>query len=120
MKKKENINTAIVHILTTFNNTIITVSNIEGDVIFWSSTGSNGFRGSRKSTSYAAQLTSMEVIKKIKSIGIKNISINIEGPGNGRELAIKSLVSNKVNIISIKDVTSIPHNGCKPSKKRRI
>lgn len=119
-KKKINIQVAIVHILATFNNIIITVSDLGGNVIAWSSSGCNGFKGSKKSTSYAAQVTAEKIVKKMKEFGIKTVSIKIQGPGNGRESSIRGLASSKVNITSIKDITSIPHNGCRPPKRRRV
>ena len=121
MNKNENfVSIGIVHILATFNNTIITLSNLEGGVLAWSSSGSSGFKGTKKSTSYAAQVSAKNMLKKIKALGIKTISLSICGPGNGRESAIRGLVSPMVNIISIKDITPIPHNGCRPPKRRKI
>jgi small subunit ribosomal protein S11 len=119
-KDIKNTTIGIVHILATFNNTIITLSNLQGEVLSWSSSGSNGFKGAKKSTPYAAQTNAKEIVKKIKSLGIKTISVNICGPGNGRESAIKGLISSGMNITTITDVTSIPHNGCRPPKKRKI
>lgn len=120
MKNRQVSSICVVHILATFNNTIITVSEIDGSVILWSSSGSNGFKGSKKSTPHAAQVTSESIAKKIKKMGVKTISVRIRGPGNGRESSIRGLMTSGINITSIKDITSVPHNGCRPPKKRRI
>ena len=119
-KVKKNIPMGVAHVNATFNNTIITITDPKGNTISWSSAGSEGFKGSRKSTPFAAQLAAEEAGKKAIEHGMKNIEIIIKGPGNGRESAIRALGSTGLNITVIKDVTPIPHNGCRPSKKRRV
>lgn len=119
-KVKKNIPFGVAHINSTFNNTIITITDTTGNTISWSSSGNKGFKGSRKSTPFAAQLAAEEAGKKAIEHGMKNIEIIIKGPGNGRESAIRALGSTGLNITVIKDVTPIPHNGCRPSKKRRV
>ena len=119
-KKKKNVPFGIAHINSTFNNTIITITDTTGNTISWSSSGNKGFKGSRKSTPFAAQLAAEEAGKKAMDHGMKNIEIIIKGPGNGRESAIRALGSTGLNITVIKDVTPIPHNGCRPSKRRRV
>ena len=119
-KLKKNIPFGVAHINSTFNNTIITITDTTGNTVSWSSSGNKGFKGSRKSTPFAAQLAAEEAGKKAIEHGMKNIEIIIKGPGNGRESAIRALGSTGLNITVIKDVTPIPHNGCRPSKKRRV
>jgi len=119
-KVKKNIPFGIAHISSTFNNTIITITDTTGNTMSWSSSGNKGFKGSRKSTPFAAQLAAEEAGKKAIEHGMKNIEIIIKGPGNGRESAIRALGSTGLNITVIKDVTPIPHNGCRPSKRRRV
>ena len=119
-KIKKNIPFGVAHINSTFNNTIITITDTTGNTISWSSSGNKGFKGSRKSTPFAAQLAAEEAGKKAIEHGMKNIEIIIKGPGNGRESAIRALGSTGLNITVIKDVTPIPHNGCRPSKRRRV
>jgi len=119
-KVKKNIPFGVAHINSTFNNTIITITATTGNTVSWSSSGNKGFKGSRKSTPFAAQLAAEEAGKKAIEHGMKNIEIIIKGPGNGRESAIRALGSTGLNITVIKDVTPIPHNGCRPSKKRRV
>lgn len=118
--KKRSLSVGIAHILSTFNNTIITISDIYGTVLAWSSAGHNGFKGSRKSTPYAAQVTSLNVSKKVIYLGMHTVSVKVQGPGTGRDSAIRGLVSSGLNVTSIYDITPIPHNGCRPSKKRRV
>ena len=119
-KVKKNIPFGVAHINSTFNNTIITITDTTGNTVSWSSSGNKGFKGTRKSTPFAAQLAAEEAGKKAIEHGMKNIEIIIKGPGNGRESAIRALGSTGLNITVIKDVTPIPHNGCRPSKKRRV
>ena len=119
-KVKKNIPFGVAHINSTFNNTIITITDTTGNTVSWSSSGNKGFKGSRKSTPFAAQLAAEEAGKKAIEHGMKNIEIIIKGPGNGRESAIRALGSTGLNITVIKDVTPIPHNGCRPSKRRRV
>ncbi len=119
-KTKKNIPSGIAHINSTFNNTIITITDTSGNAISWSSSGNKGFKGSRKSTPFAAQLAAEEAGKKAMEHGMKHVEVVIKGPGNGRESAIRALGSTGLNITVIKDITPIPHNGCRPSKKRRV
>ena len=119
-KDKKNIVSGIAHINSTFNNTIITITDNTGNTISWSSSGNKGFKGSRKSTPFAAQLAAEEAGKKAMEHGMKNIEVVVKGPGNGRESAIRALNSTGLNISIIKDITPIPHNGCRPSKRRRV
>ena len=119
-KVKKNIVSGIAHINSTFNNTIITITDNTGNTISWSSSGNKGFKGSRKSTPFAAQLAAEEAGKKAIEHGMKNIEVVVKGPGNGRESAIRALNSTGLNISIIKDITPIPHNGCRPSKRRRV
>ena len=119
-KVKKNIVSGVAHINSTFNNTIITITDNTGNTISWSSSGNKGFKGSRKSTPFAAQLAAEEAGKKAIEHGVKNIEVVVKGPGNGRESAIRALNSTGLNISIIKDITPIPHNGCRPSKRRRV
>ena len=119
-KVKNNIVSGVAHINSTFNNTIITITDNTGNTISWSSSGNKGFKGSRKSTPFAAQLAAEEAGKKAIEHGMKNIEVVVKGPGNGRESAIRALNSTGLNISIIKDITPIPHNGCRPSKRRRV
>ena len=119
-KVKKNIVSGVAHISSTFNNTIITITDNIGNTISWSSSGNKGFKGSRKSTPFAAQLAAEEAGKKAIEHGMKNIEVVVKGPGNGRESAIRALNSTGLKISIIKDITPIPHNGCRPSKRRRV
>lgn len=119
-KKYLGISEGIAHIKSTFNNTIITITDSEGNVICDSSAGKIKFKGTRKGTPFAAQQAAMDVGQKAISLGINKISVQVKGPGSGRETAIRALKSAGLNITSIKDVTSIPHNGCRPPKKRKV
>ena len=119
-KVKKNIPSGIAHINSTFNNTIVTITDTSGNTISWSSSGNKGFKGSRKSTPFAAQLAAEEAGKKAMEHGMKHVEVVIKGPGNGRESAIRALGSTGLNITVIKDITPIPHNGCRPSKRRRV
>ncbi|MBW2564916.1 MAG: 30S ribosomal protein S11 [Deltaproteobacteria bacterium] len=119
-KEKKNISTGIVHIQSTFNNTIVTITDPAGNVVAWSSAGVQGFKGSRKSTPFAAQLAAEDAAKKAMEHGMKNVEVYVKGPGAGRESALRSLQSAGFNVILIKDVTPIPHNGCRPPKRRRV
>ncbi|WPX97029.1 30S ribosomal protein S11 [Candidatus Bandiella euplotis] len=119
-KKKRNVTIGIAHILASFNNTIVTISDLHGAVIAWSSAGCNGFKGSRKSTPYAAQITAEIAGKKALEFGMQTMSVKIQGAGNGRESAIRGLVSTGINLTVIKDITPIPHNGPRPPKRRRV
>ena len=117
---RRKISRGVVHIKASFNNTLVSVTDMRGNVISWSSSGSCGFKGSRKSTPFAAQSVTEVAVKKAIDQGIRQIEVNISGPGSGRETAVRSLQNLGLSIILIRDVTSIPHNGCRPTKKRRI
>lgn len=119
-KEKKNISNGVVHIQSTFNNTIITITDTTGNVISWSSSGIMGFKGSRKSTPFAAQLTAEDAAKKAMEHGLRNVEVYVKGPGAGRESALRSLQAAGFNVTLIKDVTPVPHNGCRPPKRRRV
>ena len=119
-KTKRKLISGVAHIVSSFNNTIITITDHDGNALAWSSAGLKGFKGSRKSTPFAAQIAAEDVGKKAKEFGIKTLRVEVSGPGSGRESALRSLQSVGYVITSIKDVTPIPHNGCKPRKRRRV
>lgn len=119
-KVKKNIYSGVVHIQSTFNNTIVTVTDTAGNAISWSSSGAHGFKGSRKSTPFAAQVAAEDAAKKAMEHGMKNVEVYVKGPGAGRESAIRALQSAGFNITFIRDVTPVPHNGCRPPKRRRV
>jgi len=119
-KAKKNIPSGIAHIQSTFNNTIITISDLSGNTIAWSSAGSQGFKGSRKSTPFAAQMAAEDAAKKAREQGVQSLTVYVKGPGSGREAALRSLLSSGFKIHLIRDVTPIPHNGCRPPKRRRV
>lgn len=119
-KEKKNIHSGVVHIQSTFNNTIITITDPAGNVVSWSSSGVQGFKGSRKSTPFAAQLAAEDASKKAMEHGMKNIEVFVKGPGSGRESALRALQAVGFTVTSIRDVTPIPHNGCRPPKRRRV
>ena len=119
-KEKKNITNAIAHVNSSFNNTLVTITDYQGNTIAWSSSGSMGFKGSRKSTPYAAQLAAEDAGKKASEHGVKNVDIEVQGPGSGRESALRALQIVGFHINSIRDVTPIPHNGCRPKKRRRV
>ena len=119
-KVKKNIEKGQAHIRSSFNNTIITLSDVAGNVLSWSSAGELGFKGSRKSTPYAAQSCASEAAKRAMEHGLKTVDVFVKGPGSGREAAIRALQAAGLEITSIKDVTPIPHNGCRPPKRRRV
>lgn len=119
-KVKRTISTGTAHIQTTFNNTIITITDTTGNVISWSSAGSIGFKGSRKGTPFAAQMASESAAKKAMEMGLKQVEVYVKGPGAGRETAIRALQIAGLEITLIKDVTPVPHNGCRPPKRRRV
>ena len=119
-KEKKNISNAIAHVNSSFNNTLITITDYQGNTIAWSSSGSMGFKGSRKSTPYAAQLAAEDAGKKASEHGVKIVDIEVQGPGSGRESALRALQIVGFQVNSIRDVTPIPHNGCRPRKKRRV
>ena len=119
-KDKKNITTGVVHIQSTFNNTIVTITNLTGDTIAWSSAGSTGFKGARKGTPFAAQTAAEKAALEALNLGLKSVEIFVKGQGSGRETAIRSIQSVGFEIISIQDVTPVPHNGCRPPKRRRV
>lgn len=119
-KERRNIPRGVAHIQSTFNNTIITITDIEGNVVAWSSAGTQGFKGSRKSTPFAAQLAAEDAARKAMEHGMRHVEVLIKGPGAGREAALRSLQAAGFQITLIKDVTPIPHNGCRPPKRRRV
>jgi small subunit ribosomal protein S11 len=119
-KEKKVVSSGILYIHSTFNNTIITVTDKTGNVLTWGSGGVVGFKGSRKSTPFAAQLAAEKVLKDAENYGLQTLDIRVKGPGAGRESAIRSVANTKFKVKSIKDITPIPHNGCRPKKKRRV
>ena len=119
-KVKKNIPTGIVHIRSTFNNTLVTITDVNGNAISWASAGVRGFRGSRKSTPFAAQVAAERAGEAAKEYGLKNLDVQVKGPGPGRESAVRALNACGYAISNITDVTPIPHNGCRPPKKRRV
>ncbi len=119
-KERKNIQDGIAHIQSTFNNTIVTISDTQGNTIAWSSAGCQGFKGSRKSTPFAAQLAAEDAARKAQEHGVKNIEVYVKGPGAGREAALRALQIMGFKIKLIRDVTPIPHNGCRPPKRRRV
>ncbi|MBP1710596.1 MAG: ribosomal protein [Deltaproteobacteria bacterium] len=119
-KEKKNITEGVAHIQSTFNNTIITITDMTGNVISWSSAGLQGFKGSRKSTPFAAQMAAEDAVRKAKEQGMRRVQVYIKGPGAGRESALRSLQLAGLTITMIRDVTPVPHNGCRPPKRRRV
>ena len=119
-KERKNIASGVAHVLASFNNTIVTITDAQGNAIAWSSSGSQGFKGSRKSTPYAAQVAAEDAGKKAREHGMEQLEIMVSGPGSGRESALRALQSVGFYVTAIKDVTPIPHNGCRPRKRRRV
>ncbi|GAB4297548.1 MAG: 30S ribosomal protein S11 [Myxococcota bacterium] len=119
-KVKKNVPMAIAHVKATFNNTVITITDPQGNVLAWSSSGSKGFKGSRKSTPFAAQMASEDAARKAMEHGVRQVGVHVQGPGGGRESAVRSLQSAGLRITYVRDVTPIPHNGCRPPKRRRV
>jgi small subunit ribosomal protein S11 len=119
-KVKKNVPIGVVHIAATFNNTIVSITDPTGHVLAWSSSGCNGFKGSRKSTPFAAQVAAEKAAQKAKEFGVRTVSVLVKGPGAGRESALRALAMNGLSITTIKDITPIPHNGCRPRKARRV
>ncbi|MBN2382167.1 30S ribosomal protein S11 [bacterium] len=119
-KEKKNVPVGVAHIKATFNNTIISITDLEGNVLVWGSGGTVGFKGSRKSTPFAAQLMAKNTAQKVMDLGMKTVEVKVSGPGTGRESAIRALQASGLEVKAIKDVTPIPHNGCRPPKRRRV
>ena len=119
-KTKTNVQTGIVYIQSTFNNTLITITDVSGNVLSWSSAGARGFKGSRKSTPFAAQVAAGDAAAKAMEHGLKNVSVMVKGPGAGRESALRALAAAGLKVTLIRDITPIPHNGCRPPKRRRV
>ena len=119
-KVKKNVANGVVHIQSTFNNTIVTITDTVGNVVAWSSAGVQGFKGSRKSTPFAAQLAAQDAAKKALEHGMRSVEVYVKGPGPGRESALRALQATGFSVVMIKDVTTIPHNGCRPPKRRRV
>jgi small subunit ribosomal protein S11 len=119
-RERKNITNGIAHVNSTFNNTMITISDVQGNTIAWSSAGTMGFKGSRKSTPFAAQMAAEDAGKKASEHGVKSVDVEVQGPGSGRESALRALQAIGFTVTSIRDVTPIPHNGCRPRKRRRV
>jgi small subunit ribosomal protein S11 len=119
-KVRKNIQSGIAHIQSTFNNTIVTITDVQGNCVAWSSAGSKGFKGSRKSTPFAAQLAAEDAAQKAMEHGMRSIGVYVKGPGAGREAALRALSNAGFKVTHIRDVTPIPHNGCRPPKRRRV
>ncbi|MCA9682129.1 MAG: 30S ribosomal protein S11 [Myxococcales bacterium] len=119
-KVKKNIPTGVVHIHSTFNNTLVTITDVNGNTVSWASSGVRGFKGSRKSTPFAAQLAADQAARAAQDHGMQSVAIRVSGPGAGRESALRAIQSAGMRVTSIKDVTPIPHNGCRPPKRRRV
>ncbi len=119
-KIRRHVSKAIVHILASFNNTLITITDTNGETLAWSSSGVIGYKGSRKSTPFASQRAAEDAANKVKKMGVKEVEVRVKGPGSGRESAIRALNSSGLNIKAIEDVTPLPHNGCRPKKRRRV
>jgi small subunit ribosomal protein S11 len=119
-KERKNITHGVVHIKSSFNNTIVSISDTQGNVVAWASAGNVGFKGSRKSTPFAAQLAAEQCARRAMEHGLRSVDVMVKGPGSGRETAIRSLMNTGLEVNGIKDVTPIPHNGCRPKKRRRV
>ncbi|WP_026381019.1 30S ribosomal protein S11 [Afifella pfennigii] len=119
-RERKNITSGIAHVSSTFNNTMITITDVQGNAISWSSAGAMGFKGSRKSTPYAAQVAAETAAQKAQEHGMRTLEVEVSGPGSGRESALRALQAAGFTITSIRDVTPIPHNGCRPPKRRRV
>jgi small subunit ribosomal protein S11 len=119
-KVRKNVQSGIAHIQSSFNNTIVTLTDVSGNVVSWSSSGSRGFKGSRKSTPFAAQMAAEDAAKKAMEHGMRSVSVLVSGPGAGREAALRALAAAGFKVTLIRDITPIPHNGCRPPKRRRV
>ena len=119
-KERKNVTHGVVHIKSSFNNTIVSISDLEGNVISWASAGNVGFKGSRKSTPFAAQMAAEQAARRAMEHGVRKVDVVVKGPGSGRETAIRSIQNVGIEVTGIKDVTPVPHNGCRPPKRRRV
>ena len=119
-KERKNISSGVAHVAATFNNTVVTITDAQGNTIAWSSAGAQGFKGSRKSTPYAAQMAAEDAGRKARELGMENLEIEVSGPGSGRESALRALQTVGFSVSSIRDTTAVPHNGCRPRKRRRV
>jgi small subunit ribosomal protein S11 len=119
-KTKKNVPMGVAHIQSTFNNTIITITDLNGEVVSWCTAGAKGFKGSRKSTPFAAQVAAEDAAKKAMDAGMRSISVLVKGPGSGRESAVRALATTGLKVNLLRDITPIPHNGCRPPKRRRV
>ena len=119
-KQRRNVSRGIAHIKATFNNTLVTITDLAGNVVVWGSSGKAGFKGSKKSTPFAATVASENCAREAMNMGLRRVHVRVQGPGSGRESAIQALASAGLRVVSIRDVTPIPHNGCRPPKKRRV
>jgi small subunit ribosomal protein S11 len=119
-KTKRNVPEGVAHVHATFNNTLVTITDMQGQVVAWSSAGAVGFKGSRKGTPFAAQMAADAAARKAGDVGMRSVTVYVKGPGGGRESAVRALQAAGLSVISIKDVTPIPHNGCRPPKRRRV
>ncbi len=119
-KVRKNVQSGVVHIQSTFNNTIVTITDVSGAVVSWSSSGSKGFKGSRKSTPFAAQVAAEDAVRKAREHGLRSVGVLVKGPGAGREAALRAISASGLKVSVIRDVTPIPHNGCRPPKRRRV
>jgi small subunit ribosomal protein S11 len=119
-KVKRNVPSGVVHVQATFNNTIITITDVNGDVVSWATAGGKGFKGSRKSTPFAAQVAAEDAARKAMDAGMRSVAVLVKGPGAGRESAVRALAAVGMKVTLLKDVTPIPHNGCRPPKRRRV
>ncbi len=119
-KVRKNVLQGIAHIYTTFNNSLVTITDQTGNTLSWSSCGSKGFKGSKKSTPFAAQLAAEDACRKAKDFGLRSVEVLVKGPGSGRESALRAIAASGIKVTLIKDVTPVPHNGCRPAKRRRV
>ena len=119
-RERKNIASGVAHVSASFNNTMITITDVQGNTIAWSSAGTMGFKGSRKSTPFAAQMAAEDAVKKAGEHGMRMLEVEVSGPGSGRESALRAIQAAGFNVTSIRDVTPIPHNGCRPRKRRRV
>ena len=119
-RERRNVSHGVAHIKSSFNNTIITITDLEGNVLSWASAGNVGFKGSRKSTPFAAQMAAEKAARGAMEHGVRKVDVEVKGPGSGRETAIRSLQATGIEVTGIKDVTPVPHNGCRPPKRRRV